>query len=121
MKICITSREASLDSEVDPRFGRCQFFVIYDTESFRSEFVGNQNKDGMGGVGVQSGQLIADKGVEIVLTGNVGPNAFKTLQAANVKVVTGVAGQVREAINKYTKGELKCSDGPTVEPHSGTQ
>ena len=121
MKICITSKEENLDSAVDPRFGRCQYFVIYDTDSLKAEFVLNHNKDGMGGVGIQAGQLMLDKGVEAVLTGNVGPNAYKTLQAGNIKVITGVSGQVLYVINQYVRGELKPTEGPSVDSHFGTQ
>jgi len=121
MKICITSQGDSLDCSIDPRFGRCQYFVIYDTDSLRSEFVSNQNKEGMGGVGIQAGQLMVDKGVEVVLTGNVGPNAYKTLQAGNIEVITGISGKVIYAIDQYKRGELKPTDGPSVDSHFGTQ
>lgn len=121
MKICITAQGSDLESEVDPRFGRCQYFVIYDTDNLKSEFVPNQNKDGMGGVGVQSGQLMADKGVKVLLTGNVGPNAYTTLQAGNVEIITGVSGKVISAIDRYKRGELKPTDGPSVDSHFGTK
>ena len=90
MKICITSQGNDLEAQVDPRFGRCQYFVIVDTDKDEIDVLENPNKDGMGGVGVQSGQLMADKQVKVVLTGNVGPNAFQTLQAGGVEVIAGV-------------------------------
>jgi len=120
MKICITSQGDTLEAEVDPRFGRCPYFVIYDTETLRSEFMRNLNADGMGGVGIQAGQMMSEKGVSAVLTGNVGPNAYQTLRAANVEVITGVSGQVLYAIDKYKRGELKAADKPNVEPHFGS-
>lgn len=121
MKICVTSRENSLEAEVDPRFGRCEYFVIYDTEKLNAEFVYNESKDGMGGVGIQAGQLMADKGVGVVLTGNVGPNAFNTLKAAGISVVSGASGKVIHVIDKYTRGELSPAEEPSVDPHFGSK
>ena len=114
MKICITSQGDNLDAQIDPRFGRCQYFLIVDTETQEFEAVENSNISAMGGAGVQSGQLVATKGVKAVLTGNVGPNAFQTLQAAGVDVITGVSGRIKEAIEKYKKGEMKPTQGPSA-------
>ena len=119
MLICITSSGNTLDSNVDPRFGRCGYFLIVDTDTMTSEAVKNPNIDSMGGAGIQSGQLIAGKDVRVVLTGNVGPNAFQTLQAAGVGVITGVSGTVKEAAEKYKKGELKVTEEPSVKSKFG--
>ena len=119
MKICITSQGDNLDSQVDPRFGRCQYFIIADTETSKFEAVQNSNVSGMGGVGIQSAQLIAEKQVKVVLTGNVGPNAFQGLQAAGIDVITGVSGSIKEAIEKYNKGELKATQGSSVNSKFG--
>jgi len=113
-KICITSEGDNLDSNIDPRFGRCQYFIIVDTETLAFEAIQNPNIDSMGGAGIQSGQFIAEKKVKVVITGNVGPNAFQTLQAAGVDVITGLSGAVKDAIEKYKKGELKSTQGPSV-------
>ncbi|MBN1522600.1 MAG: NifB/NifX family molybdenum-iron cluster-binding protein [Candidatus Aureabacteria bacterium] len=119
MKICITSEGQDLDSQVDPRFGRCQYFIIVDTDSLEFEAVPNSNMEAMGGAGVQSGQLVAQKQVKAILTGNVGPNAFQTLQAAGIDIITGAAGSIREAVEKYKKGELKSTQGPNVNSKFG--
>lgn len=119
MKICISSQGNSLDSEVDPRFGRCQYFIIVNTETMEFEAIKNPNIDAMGGAGIQSGQFVAEKKVKAVLTGNVGPNAFQTLNAAGLDVITGVSGSIREAIEKYKKGDYKTARGPTSSSHSG--
>ncbi|MEA3305336.1 MAG: NifB/NifX family molybdenum-iron cluster-binding protein [Candidatus Omnitrophota bacterium] len=113
-KICVTSQGNTLDSQVDPRFGRCQYFIIVNTETLEFEAIQNPNLDTMGGAGVQSGQLVASQQVKAILTGNVGPNAFQTLQAAGVTVITGVSGSIKDAVEKYKKGELKPTDNPNV-------
>jgi predicted Fe-Mo cluster-binding NifX family protein len=119
MRICVTSEGSSLDSKVDPRFGRCQYFIIADTDTLEFEVVGNPNIESMGGAGIQSAQLVSSKQVKAVITGNVGPNAFQTLQAAGIEIFTGASGMVKEAIEKYKKGEFKAVSGPSVGSHSG--
>ena len=119
MKICITAEGDTLESQVDQRFGRCQYFIFYDIATSEFEAVQNQNISGMGGVGVQSGQFVAERKAEVVLTGHVGPKAAQTLQAAGIDVVVDVSGSVKEVIEKYKNGELKTSDGPNVEEKSG--
>lgn len=119
MKICITSQGNTLDSNIDPRFGRCQYFIIVDTDSLEFEAIENPSISSAGGAGIVSGQLVSSKGARVILTGNVGPNAFQTLQAANIEVITGVSGSVKEAIEKYKKGELKSTKGPSVDKKFG--
>ena len=118
-KICITSQGDTLDSQVDPRFGRCQYFIIVDTDTLKFEAIKNPNIEAMGGAGIQSGQFVAAKQVKAVLTGNVGPNAFQTLQAAGIDVITGIACSVKEAIEKYKKGDFKPNQGPSVNSKFG--
>ncbi len=108
-----------MDSKVDPRFGRCQHFIIVDTDTLEFEEIENPNIESMGGAGIQSAQLVASKKIKAVLTGNVGPNAFQTLQAAGIEIFTGASGTVKEAIEKYKKGEFKAVSGPSVGSHAG--
>jgi predicted Fe-Mo cluster-binding NifX family protein len=119
MKICITSQGEKLESEVDPRFGRCGYFIVVDPDSMEFEAIENTNAQGMGGVGIRSAQLISEKGVKTVLTGNVGPNAFQTLNTAGIDIITGVYGVVKDAIVKYKTGELKPTGGPNVDSKFG--
>ena len=119
MKIGVTSTGKDLDSQVDPRFGRCKYFLIVDTDKMNFEAISNESIMTSGGAGIQAAQMIAKTGVRVVLTGNVGPNAFQTLSAAGVKVVTGVDGTVKEAVEKYKKGELKETDSASVNSHFG--
>ena len=115
MKICVTAQGDNLDSAVDPRFGRSQYFIVVETDSLEFEAIENPNVSGMGGVGIQSAQFISEKTVKAILTGNVGPNAFQTLKAANIEIITGVSGSVKEAVEKYKSGGFKSTDGPSVD------
>lgn len=114
MKICVTSEADTLDSKVDPRFGRCGYFIIIDTGTMSFEAVENPNIESTGGAGIRSGQLVAEKQVKALLTGNVGPNAFQALQAAGIEVITGVSGTVKEAAEGYKQGKFKSTGGPSV-------
>ncbi len=119
MKVCVTSEGITLESKVDPRFGRCGYFIIADSDTLEFEAVSNPNLEAMGGAGVQSGQLMSSKGVKSVITGNVGPNAYQTLEAGGVEIFMGASGTVGEAIEKYNNGELKSASGPSVSSKFG--
>jgi predicted Fe-Mo cluster-binding NifX family protein len=121
MKIAISSTGPDLESEVDPRFGRCQYFMIVDLDDMSFEAVANTNMAQGSGVGIQSAKVVADKGAKAVLTGNVGPNAHQVLSAAGLDVMTGVSGTVREAAQQYKNGQLQPADKPNVQNHSGFQ
>jgi len=114
VKIAVSSTGQGLDAEVDPRFGRCQYFVIVDGDTMAFEAFENPNVMASGGAGIQSAQLVADKGAEVVLTGNCGPNAFQTLQAAGVSICVGIAGTVGQAVEQYKRGESTPVSGPSV-------
>ena len=119
MKICITSEGNNLDSNVDARFGRCQYFIVANSDTLDFQAIQNPNIEAMGGAGIQSGQLVIEKQVKAVLTGNIGPNAFQTLQSAGIEVITGVSGPIKQAIEKYKKGQLKPTQGPSVNSKFG--
>jgi predicted Fe-Mo cluster-binding NifX family protein len=119
MKICVSAVANSLDAQLDPRFGRCPYFVIVDLESMQFEAIPNNASGAMGGAGIQAAQTIAGKGVTLLITGNVGPNAFQALSAAGIKIVTGAFGTVRESVEKFKRGELRETGAPTVGGHFG--
>ena len=119
MKLCVTSQGQTLDANVDPRFGRCRYFILVDADTMAYEAVENNNAEAAGGAGTQSGQLMASRGVKVVLTGNVGPNAFQALKAAGISIITGISGTVNNAVESFKKGGLKEEGGPTVNSHAG--
>ena len=78
MKICVSSTGKDLDAQVNPRFGRCSYFLVVDTETMSFEYISNESAMASGGAGIQAAQTVAKAGVKVIITGNVGPNAFQT-------------------------------------------
>ena len=105
-KICVTSSGPTLESLVDPRFGRCAYFIIADPETLDFEAISNDAAMASGGAGVRAAQTVAAQNVEAVLTGSVGHNAFPALQDSEIKILAGVSGTVRSAIENYGSGTL---------------
>jgi len=120
MRIAISSTGPDLDAEVDPRFGRCRYFVIVDSETKEFEVLDNQAAMTSGGAGIQAAQMVANSGVDAVITGHLGPNAADTLVAAGLKTYLGALGTVGEALQQYKAGHLQEASGPTVDSHFGT-
>jgi predicted Fe-Mo cluster-binding NifX family protein len=119
MKICVTATADSLDAQIDPRFGRCAYLIIVDSETMQFEAVPNSAAGATGGAGIQAAQTIANKDVELLITGNVGPNAFGALSAAGIEIFTGASGTVKEAVEKLKRGEFNKTGAPTVGGHFG--
>lgn len=119
MKIAITASNPDLSSPVDPRLGRCPYFIFIDPETMEFEAAENPNVASASGAGIQTAQFIANKEVKVVLTGSCGPNAFQTLQAAGVEVIVGVTGTVEEAARQYKSGQFQTTAQPNVPPHYG--
>jgi len=119
MRIAISATGPTLDAEVDPRFGRCQYFIIVDPETMEFEALENSSAMAAGGAGISTGQMIAGKGVEVVLTGNCGPNAYQVLSAAGLQVITGVSGRIGDAIESYKSGQFQTSSQANVSDHFG--
>ena len=118
MKIIVTSQGNELSSEIDLRFGRAKWLIIYDTETDDFQAHDNEvNLNAAQGAGIQTGRNIVNLGADVVITGNVGPNAFKTLTAAKVKVFLAEKQTVQQAIDSYKTGKLKSADQANVEGH----
>lgn len=118
MKIVVTSTGNELISEMDPRFGRAKYFIVVDPKTLEYEAVENkQNLNLPQGAGIQAAKTVANEKADVLISGNCGPKAFKVLNAAGIKVVTGAKGRVIDAITQYKNGKLKAADGPNVEGH----
>ena len=119
MKICVSSTSDNLDANIDSRFGRCPYFVIVDSDTMEFEAIVNDSLNAAHGAGIQAAQTVVNKGVNVVITGNVGPNAFNVLSTTGIKVVTGASGTVRDAVTEYKGGKLQEVNNPTVGGHFG--
>ncbi|MCG2737152.1 MAG: NifB/NifX family molybdenum-iron cluster-binding protein [Candidatus Methanoperedenaceae archaeon] len=119
MKIAVSAMENSLDSQIDPRFGRCQYFLIIDSDTMDFEEVSNKGAAASGGAGVYAAQTIANKGVSVLITGDVGPIAYQILSPVGIKVFTGASGTVKEAFEQYKSGSLRQASGATAKIHAG--
>jgi len=119
VKICVTAAGNTLDAPVDPRVGRAAYFIIVDSGTLAFEAVPNTATGAMHGAGIQAAQTIASKGVSVLITGNVGPNAFQALASAGIKIVVGASGTIREVVEKYKRGELRETSASTVGGHFG--
>ncbi len=118
MKVIVTAQGATVESSVDPRFGRAKYFILADTETGAITVHDNsQNLNAAQGAGIQAAQSAARLGAEAVISGNAGPNAFRTLQAAGIKIYLCADGTVAEALRKLKAGELKEAAAANVEGH----
>jgi len=119
MKIAITSQGRDMNAQIDPRFGRCQYFIIVDLDTKSFEVLDNANISAGSGAGISAAQNVAEKEVKAILTGTVGPNAFQGLSAAGIEIYTGLTGTIEEAVNRYEEGILNPDSAPSAERHHG--
>ncbi len=119
MKVAISAAGPTLESVVDPRFGRCSCVVFVETDDMSFEAIDNTNSTLAGGAGIQSARLVAQNGAVAVLTGNCGPNAHQTLTAAGIDVIVGCTGTIAETVQRFKAGELKAVSAPNVSSHAG--
>ena len=119
MKIAVSSSGKDFNAQLDPRFGRCRYFLIIETDTMKCEVFDNENAALGGGAGIQSAQFIAAKGAEALITGHCGPNAMQTLSAAGMQVYVGQAGTIQELLDKFKKGQLATTTEANASPHAG--
>ena len=105
MLIAVTSTGDSLDSQVDPRFARCPYYIIFQTDDGSFTALPNSSAAMGGGAGVEAAKFVSDKGVKAILTGSCGPNAHATLNAAGIEVHDGASGTVRQAVDQFVQGK----------------
>ena len=118
MKILLTAKGKQTNDEVDPRFGRAKFFILVDTDTNEATAHDNsQNLNAAQGAGIQAAQSVVRLGAEAVISGNVGPNAFQTLNAAGIKVYLCPQTTVEDAVRKFKTGELKEVASANVAGH----
>ena len=119
MKVAITSSGKTLEDPIDMHFGRAKFFILADTETGRAAAHDNaQNLHAAQGAGIQAAETVARLGAETVVTGSVGPKAYKALQAAGIKIaLVEVVCPGTEALRRFKDNELPVLDQPNSEGH----
>ncbi len=118
MKIAITSTGPTMESQIDPRFGRAAYILITDEQGNLVEAIDNsENVNSMRGAGIQASKTLADKGVQTLLTGHCGPNAATTLNAAGIRIGVDQTGTAKDALQRLSNGEIKFTDKPNVDGH----
>ena len=120
MKIAVSSAGNDLDSTLDPRFGRCQWFLIIDPGNMNFEAFANESAALGGGAGIQAAQFVASKGATAVITGRCGPNAVEALNAAGIKIFAGQTGKIRDLLENYQKGGMAATTEANAQMHAGT-
>ncbi|SKC63127.1 NifB/NifX family molybdenum-iron cluster-binding protein [Maledivibacter halophilus] len=118
MKVCITSKGKEKNSPTDLRFGRCKYFAIYDDETEEIEYIDNSSISANQGAGITAAQKIIDIGAGAVVTGKMGPNAMKIIEASNIDVYRFEEGTVEEAVKSFKENKLSKINTP-VSAHSG--
>ena len=115
-KIAITSEGPGLDDQVDPRFGRAAGFVVVDLDTLETRYIDNGQSQVMAqGAGIQATELVARAGVGCLLTGYVGPKAFKVLEAAGIKVGQNLEGlTVRAVIDRFKSGSISAAQAANM-------
>ena len=116
MKIAVSSTGKTLDSDVEARFGRCPYFLIINPTTLEFEAIANASAEQGGGAGVQSAQLIAEKGLSTVLTGKCGPYALMVFEKAGIQVITDVSGSVSQAVQQFSAGSIKSTPSAQTSP-----
>ena len=108
MKVAIRATQQELTAKMDPRFGRAQYFIIYDVDTAVFEALQNPNIAAEGGAGTQSAQLIMSKGASAVISGSFGPNAATALNGGSAAMYNGnPASSVPENIEAFKAGQLQ--------------
>jgi predicted Fe-Mo cluster-binding NifX family protein len=120
MKIVLTTSSPDLDSELDPRFGRCAYLLAVDPHSLDWQAHPNASASAAGGAGVQTAQFVSAQQAQAVISGDFGPNAYSALQAAGVDMYQfGNCRTAREAVQRFLAGELELVGSATrAEGHS---
>ena len=118
MKVLITATNNTLDSSLDARFGRSSWFAVKNTDTGSMEFIENsQNLNAMQGAGIQSGQKAIRLGVDAVVTGHVGPKAFKVLNSAGIKIYQADQLTIEQVITRFEQGSLSLMNSADKPGH----
>lgn len=121
MKIAVSANSGDPEAPFSARFGRCRCFMVADPDLEDWQEVENPALDAQGGAGTQVVQHLANLGVEAVVSGRYGPNAFEALQAAGIGAYLADSGSPRQLIADCQAGRLTTASGPTGRGFHGGQ
>ncbi|MGM0442104.1 MAG: NifB/NifX family molybdenum-iron cluster-binding protein [Elusimicrobiota bacterium] len=121
MKLCITSTGNKKDSPVDPRFGRCSYFIFYNSKKDEYKVVENTAARAARGAGVEASKIVMNENPQVIITGNIGPNASNVILNSDIKIYSVDGGTVKQAIKAFNNGNLKKIEQATVGGHFGLQ
>lgn len=107
MKIAISATGKNIYSLLDMRFGRCDYFQIHDSESGEVKVVGNKGQSSDGGAGIAASQQLVDENVNVIITGSLGPNAFKIIEKSDIRAYKCGNISINNALEKFKNGELQ--------------
>ena len=113
MKIAISASEPQYEAKLEPRFGRCAYFLILDSETQDWKPMQNPAAEAMGGAGPQAAQFLADQDVQAVISGEFGPNAYSALEAAGIRMYRSQVDDISKLFDKYLTDRLELISGPT--------
>jgi predicted Fe-Mo cluster-binding NifX family protein len=118
-KIAVTSEGPSLDQTVDPRFGRAAGFMVVDPTDMSFEYIDNGVSQTLAqGAGIQAAESVVRSGAKVLLTGFVGPKAFRALETAGIKIGQNLDNMsVGEAIQAYLDGRVDAAQQPNSGGH----
>lgn len=106
MKVAISSTGKNLEAAIDERFGRCPYFLIVETDDMNVDVVDNTNADLTASAGIQAAAIVASTGADAVITGSCGPKAMQVFNARNIRVILGQNGVIKDAVEKFRRGEI---------------
>jgi len=93
--------------------------VVVEIDSMVAESVPSPSPETGRGSGMQSARNLSRLGLTALVTGNIGPNALKTISAAGIEVYQHAAGTVRDAVDRLQRGELPKLSAPSASPRAG--
>jgi predicted Fe-Mo cluster-binding NifX family protein len=119
MKVVVSATDGSIDAPMDQRFGRAPWFVLVDSETGEWSAHANAAVESGHGAGIEASRAVAGLGAKAIITGDVGPNAHRTLEAAGIPVYSARGATVRDAVTALGEGSLPQLLGPSTAGHSG--
>ena len=119
MKVAVAASGETLEAPIDPRFGRCPYFVVVDTETMQFTAIANPGGALGQGAGIQAAQAVVNAGADAVVAANFGPNAYQALTAGEVAIYAASDGTVRQTVEAIQRGELPPIGNATVPSHFG--